>query len=101
MIRKIYIPPKEIQVIDLRNLCKRKKQLESIDVTLCPDATAIVQDQDGNELARENIASGASKIIPVNVGGGINEVSLLFDSVFVETFQIDENSNINITFDYQ
>lgn len=69
MIRTIYIPKKEIQVIDLRNLCKRKKQLEAIDVSLCPKSTAIVQDQDGNELARENIASGATGIIPVNVGG--------------------------------
>jgi hypothetical protein len=33
---------------------------------VCADSIAIVQDQDGNTLATENIASGASKIIPVN-----------------------------------
>lgn len=42
----------------------------SCDITIvAPDSTAIVQDQDGTELARRDIASGASDTIVVNTGG--------------------------------
>jgi hypothetical protein len=69
MIRRILIPSKEIQVIDIRNLCKRRKQLEPTDITKCPSARAIITDQDSNVLADETIPSGETRTIQVNTGG--------------------------------
>jgi hypothetical protein len=69
MIRRILIPSKEIQVIDIRNLCKRRKQLDPTDITKCPSARAIITDQDSNVLADETIPSGETRTIQVNTGG--------------------------------
>jgi hypothetical protein len=77
----------------------------SSELPECHPATAIIEDQNGVELKREQIASGAKKTITVNTNGGGGASSFdLFINVDGEnehTDIIDEETTIDINLTFE